>query len=67
MIKFLDLALTPDIPSLAREWRNSDEIRKFCRQYSLISEYSQTKWLEKIEADQSIKMFGINEADQRIL
>lgn len=53
------IKLTTDIPRQAREWRNLHEINKWCRQNHLISEYQHEQWLDKIETDQTIKMFGI--------
>jgi len=44
---------------LARHFRNDPEIRKWCREYTEISEAKHERWLTKIEEDPSIKMFGI--------
>lgn len=52
--------LSADIPAEAREWRNQKAIWKYCRQNTLISQAGQEKWLERIENDPSIKMFGVN-------
>lgn len=54
------VSLGPDIPKQAREWRNTPEIRKWCRQYSLISEDNQSDWLNDLIDDRSIKMFSID-------
>ena len=59
MIRYERIILSTDIPTQAREHRNNPEIWKWCRQYTLISKDQQKKWLEKIEDDPTIKMFGI--------
>jgi UDP-4-amino-4,6-dideoxy-N-acetyl-beta-L-altrosamine N-acetyltransferase len=53
--------LTADIPPQARQWRNVHTIRKWCRQYTLIDQAHHNDWLERIERDPTIKMFGIYE------
>ena len=53
------ISLTNHIPEDALLWRNNPIIQKWCRQYTLISLAQHKKWLEKIETDPSIKMFGI--------
>lgn len=55
----LRVALSPDIPPKAREWRNDIRIRRWCRQYSLIDDRSQHLWEAKITTDPTIKMFGV--------
>jgi RimJ/RimL family protein N-acetyltransferase len=54
-----DLTLTRDISDWQRSWRNHPEIRRWTRQNGLLSEVDQKRWLEKIENDPSIQMFGI--------
>ena len=53
------MQLVAEIPKQAREWRNHPDVWKWCRQYTLISPKQHEKWLEKIENDPRIKMFGI--------
>jgi RimJ/RimL family protein N-acetyltransferase len=53
------IVLVAEIPSRAREWRNDGRIWKWCRQNTLISESAHQRWLERIQTDASIKMFGI--------
>lgn len=53
------VTLEARISSFAREWRNDPRIRFHCREYTDISEERQFRWLQKIELDQSIKMFTI--------
>lgn len=58
--RFADkISLTPDIPAGARNWRNLQEIRRWCRQNSLISEAEHNDWLRRQHEDPTIKMFGI--------
>lgn len=60
MLQSERLFLSPDIDFLiARKSRNHHSIRKWCRQYTLISHGDQNKWAKKIEDDPTIKMFGI--------
>lgn len=42
-----------------RNWRNNPLIRSWCRQTGLISEVDQLKWHERIQGDQTIRMFEI--------
>ena len=51
--------LSTEIPAEARLWRNNPEIRRWCRQTSLISKEQQESWLESIKRDPSIQMFGV--------
>lgn len=48
-----------DIPLQARSWRNTETIQQWCRQYTFIDEASHSRWLERVSADPTIKMFGI--------
>lgn len=58
------LFLNPDIDiHIARKARNHPSIKKWCRQYTLISQFDQVKWADKIETDPTIKMFGICKHD----
>lgn len=41
------------------EWRNHDEVRKWCRRSLPISEREMKSWIEKIERDPSILYFGL--------
>jgi RimJ/RimL family protein N-acetyltransferase len=56
------LALVSEIPEQAREWRNNEKVRRWCRQDGLITKAQHADWLEKIHTDPSIEMFGIVEA-----
>jgi len=51
--------LTADIPAKARAWRNRREVWRWCRQKTLISEFDQYDWHNKIHEDPTIKMFGV--------
>lgn len=51
--------LTADIPLQARKWRNLPEVWLWCRQFTLISEGQHQDWLERIDRDPTVKMFGI--------
>jgi RimJ/RimL family protein N-acetyltransferase len=54
------LFLSADIDfNLARKSRNHPSVRKWCRQYTLISEAEQERWSKKIDEDPTIKMFAI--------
>jgi RimJ/RimL family protein N-acetyltransferase len=57
--EYKPIALSGDIPQKARFWRNNIAVWKWCRQNTLLSELDQEKWLEKIEYDPTIKMFGV--------
>jgi RimJ/RimL family protein N-acetyltransferase len=52
--------------TVAKENRNKEEIRKWCRQYTLISDSDQIKWAEKIENDPTIKMFSVEQKFQQV-
>lgn len=45
--------------SKLKEARNDTQIREWCRQFSLISDFDQDKWYERINTDPSIQMFEI--------
>jgi len=65
--EFKPIYLTPDIPlTVAKENRNKEEIRKWCRQYTLISDAEQKIWAEKITNDPTIKMFSIEQKFQHV-
>jgi RimJ/RimL family protein N-acetyltransferase len=57
--EYKPIALSPDVPSEARFWRNHHEIWMWCRQNTLLSQADHRKWLERIEHDPTIKMFGV--------
>jgi diamine N-acetyltransferase len=59
--------LRSTIPSQARDWRNQLEIRRWCRQYTLISQAQHAAWLTRIETDPTIKMFGIWGNDPQVI
>lgn len=58
--------LSADIPQDSRKWRNYPEIYEWCRQHTLLSETEHRKWLERIETDNSIKMYGIHKNAQPV-
>lgn len=63
MINYPDLkpiALVAELPEWARIARNNAEIRKWCRQYTLIDERQHEKWLARQSDDPTIKMFGVD-------
>lgn len=65
--EFKPIYLTPDIPlTVAKENRNKEEIRKWCRQYTLISDAEQKIWAEKIVNDPTIKMFSVEQKFQHV-
>jgi len=53
--------LGADIPVMARYWRNSRGIFKWCRQYTLRSEEEQSQWLKSIQGNETVKMFSIKD------
>lgn len=53
------VALTGNIPEAADRVRNQYEIRRWCRQYTLISSTEQAAWFERISKDKTVKMFGV--------
>ena len=57
------IKLIPDIPEMARHWRNDPKIYRWCRQYRKISEPEHERWLRKINIDTTICMFGIQTED----
>jgi len=59
MIRGLSVNLVAKIPEQAQEWRNDERIRKWCRQFTLISESRQQCWLDYQERESSVQMFGI--------
>lgn len=66
MINGSIVSLSPDISGWAILWRNDERIRKWCRQYTLISPRGHSKWLDKIESDPTIKMFGIRNSERPV-
>lgn len=59
---FLDTINEADLPYL-REYRNTYSIRRWCRQFGLISEPQQLGWFNFINSDESIEMFCIRDDD----
>jgi RimJ/RimL family protein N-acetyltransferase len=51
--------LKGDIPDKAQLWRNSYEVRQWCRQHTLIDIYAQHEWVVNQSDDPKTKMFGI--------
>lgn len=49
-----------------RNWRNSWEIRKWCRQVGFISELDQELWYQRQNDDRTIKMFEIHSIDSLV-
>jgi RimJ/RimL family protein N-acetyltransferase len=64
-----DIALGPiqsyDLEKM-REWRNDVRIRKWCRQYDLISTDDQLEWYQRMRKDPTIRMFRIQTKDKFI-
>ena len=60
------ISLTADIHPNAREWRNHLNVRRWCRQFTLISESEHAEWLKKIHSDPKIKMFGIGHSGEQV-
>lgn len=44
-----------------KSYRNNYDVRRWCRQVGLLSDFNQKEWFNKINTDQSIKMFAIIE------
>lgn len=42
-----------------RDWRNDERVRRWCRQYTLISRLDQEAWLERQNFDDSVAMFEV--------
>jgi RimJ/RimL family protein N-acetyltransferase len=59
------VALVPDIPSQARDWRNHPAIWRWCRQHTLISLGEQVDWLAQIKDDPTIKMYGVQAGQKK--
>lgn len=60
--EYKPVRLLADVPEVARDWRNTPSIRKWCRQHTLLDEYDHELWkLGKSESD-TIKMFGVANA-----
>jgi RimJ/RimL family protein N-acetyltransferase len=58
------LSLSADIDfETAMYARNHESIRRWCRQYTLISEADQLDWARKVHQDPTIQMFAILDAD----
>ena len=55
---YLDV-LTHNESSKLNRVRNMPRIRDWCRQVGLIDDIQQSKWLERISSDNSIRMYGI--------
>lgn len=53
------IRLVKEISPEARNWRNHPQVLSCTRGSELLSERDQQKWLEKIENDESIQMFGL--------
>lgn len=53
------IPINPDNLEVYRRWRNSDDIRVWCRQNNLISQADQLDWYEKMRKDPTIRMYEI--------
>lgn len=53
------VALSKRLSPKQLEWRNNPSVHAWTRQNGLLSIVDQVKWLEKIENDPTIEMFGI--------
>jgi len=53
------IKLVPELPPVAREWRNLPGIMRTCRQHRLISKESQEEWMDRQRQDQTTYMLGI--------
>lgn len=54
-----NVELSPNIPDDAMEWRNNIHVWTWCRQNHIITQADQQRWLELINKDNTIEMFGI--------
>ena len=59
----MSIKLIKEISDKQRIWRNSPEVMAYTRGSELLSEKDQERWLERIENDKSIQMFGIQLTD----
>lgn len=61
----MKISLTKELSSKQLEWRNHPSIHAWTRQNGLISPEEHYRWLDKLEKDPSIMMFGIlNEKEE---
>jgi RimJ/RimL family protein N-acetyltransferase len=42
-----------------RDWRNHDEVWRWCRQLDLITDWEQERWYERQAADPTIRMYAV--------
>jgi len=56
----LKLRLSPELPHEQLKWRNDARIWRWCRQNHIITRAQQMEWLDRIEMDPAIQMFGID-------
>ena len=64
--KNMRVGLSTSISNLARDWRNDRNVREWCRQFTLISFHDHSTWLDKIDNDETIKMFGIKHKGESV-
>ena len=53
------ISLTPFISKKQFYWRNSPEVNAWTRQNGLLSLGDMERWMDRIETDKTIKMFGL--------
>lgn len=53
-----------DLPIL-KEWRNSPHIRKWTRQFDVLSDEDQSRWFARQYEDPTIQMYGIMWPDEK--
>lgn len=47
-------------------WRNNSEIRRWCRQYTLLSDRDQASWFLRAHEDDSIQMYEVHTEDSLV-
>jgi len=57
----------PEILDKLKNWRNTPEIYKWCRQDNLISEYQQSRWYESIQNNPKVKMYVIIDLNNNLV
>lgn len=57
----MTIYLSAEIPGKALDWRNDKRVNRWCRQYRPITVLEHARWLDKIDVDPTIQMFGIHD------
>jgi len=62
----LDTIKTEDLDIL-REWRNSENVRPYCRQYKLLTDADMLRWYNSFSSSDDMVMFGIKDLSTKAL